>query len=365
MGFTDFREHVFCNENLRNRILRGACHLVNLDRDGHGGSSNDDLFQHSIKMFHALGVYTIDFEPELLAQSSTYFSSWSEEQAASSNLATYIEECQSLINRERQRCEAFELDSSTRRQIELYLEDLLIDERQTKLLESRDVISLLDNNAVDNLDHLYSLLQRRHLEEKLKFPFESYINEQGSQIVFDEEHEQQMVVRLLQFKVKLDLIWERSFALHEGLGHSLREAFEAFINKSKKSPMTWGTDNLKPGEMIAKHVDLILKGGSKAAMALTSSGAGDKTTPAEADVDESSEDEDVEINKQLDQVLDLFRFVHGKAVFEAFYKRDLARRLLLNRSASAAAEKSMLTRLKTGSSLNPLLPYVRATHSYM
>ncbi len=64
--------------------------------------------------------------------------------------------------------------------------------------------------------------------------------------------------------------------------------------------------------------------------------------------DASSDDEDTEITKQLDQVLSLFRFVHGKAVFEAFYKRDLARRLLLQRSASADAEKSMLTRLKSG-----------------
>jgi hypothetical protein len=59
-------------------------------------------------------------------------------------------------------------------------------------------------------------------------------------------------------------------------------------------------------------------------------------------------DEDTEINNQLDKVLDLFRFVHGKAVFEAFYKNDLARRLLMGRSASDDAEKSMLARLRTG-----------------
>ena len=58
--------------------------------------------------------------------------------------------------------------------------------------------------------------------------------------------------------------------------------------------------------------------------------------------------DDAELDRQLDQVLDLFRFVHGKAVFEAFYKNDLARRLLMKRSASNDAEKSMLTRLKNG-----------------
>jgi hypothetical protein len=38
----------------------------------------------------------------------------------------------------------------------------------------------------------------------------------------------------------------------------------------------------------------------------------------------------------------------GKDIFEAFYKRDLAKRLLLNKSASFDAERSMLSKLKDG-----------------
>jgi cullin-4 len=38
----------------------------------------------------------------------------------------------------------------------------------------------------------------------------------------------------------------------------------------------------------------------------------------------------------------------GKDIFEAFYKRDLAKRLLLNKSASFDAERSMLLKLKDG-----------------
>lgn len=36
----------------------------------------------------------------------------------------------------------------------------------------------------------------------------------------------------------------------------------------------------------------------------------------------------------------------GKDVFEAFYKKDLAKRLLVGKSASVDAEKSMLSKLK-------------------
>jgi cullin-4 len=53
-----------------------------------------------------------------------------------------------------------------------------------------------------------------------------------------------------------------------------------------------------------------------------------------------------ELDKILDKIMVLFRFIHGKDVFEAFYKKDLAKRLLVGKSASVDAEKSMLSKLK-------------------
>jgi cullin-4 len=176
-----------------------------------------------------------------------------------------------------------------------------------------------------------------------------WIEDTGTAIVFDEKEQAGMVVKLLTLKRQLDTLWKSSFRRDADIGHGLREAFETFMNKTKKSSTTWGTDNSKPGEMIAKYVDMLLRGGAKAIPAQLNRKI---EKPTVADEDEDNEDgifdEDTEVNNQLDQVLDLFRFVHGKAVFEAFYKKDLARRLLLGRSASADAERSMLSRLKTG-----------------
>ncbi|KAL9603045.1 MAG: hypothetical protein Q9219_001409 [cf. Caloplaca sp. 3 TL-2023] len=345
MGMNEFRSQLFLQQVLRPRILGGACYLVTAERESNHNAQNNSILSRAVRMFHLLGVYTSDFEPELLGRSSSYFSAWSDEKAEALDLEQYISESQNLIDRELERCDRFGFDSTTRQSLEIYLEDLLIeqDDRQNLLLDTAGLSQLLETNAFETLKLLFNLLQRRDLCEKLRAPFESYISNQGSQIVFDEDREQEMVVRLLDFKKKLDTAWQQSFLRHEGLGHSLREAFEAFINKSKRSNMTWGTDNPKPGEMIAKHVDMILKGGLKAIATIGITGK----QANQEDADASSEDEDIEIKKQLDQVLELFRFVHGKAVFEAFYKRDLARRLLLNRSASADAEKSMLTRLKS------------------
>ena len=348
MGIRQFRTNIFMPEPFKSKILQGACDLVDADRNGNEAARNDRLYRDTIKMFHSLAVYLEFFEPRLKSESQHYYLSWAERTVSTTDLSGYVESCVKLIDREMHRCDDFGLDQTTKKSLEQYLEDILVDERQTRLLVVEDIGDLLAKERPDTTSHLYSLLQRRRLGEKLRPAFEAFIIKQGSEIVFDEEREQEMVIRLLEFKKKLDLILEQSFERHEALGHSLREAFETFINKSKRSSMTWGTDNPKPGEMIAKYVDMVLKGGTRA---IRTSGVGTEDAPKAPDNENQegeSEDEDIEIGKQLDQVLALFRFVHGKAVFEAFYKRDLARRLLLGRSASSDAEKSMLTRLKSG-----------------
>ena len=348
MGVNEFRLNVFMPEQLQSKTLQGACDLVGADRRGDDSTRNDCLCRDAIKMFHSLGVYAKFFEPRLMAESDLYYASWAERAISTADLAGYVESCVMLIGQELRRFDVYGLDQTTKKALEQYLEDILVDRRQTRLLIVDDIGDLLAKERPDTLSQLYLLLQRKHLGDNLRPAFEAFIVKQGSEIVFDEEREQEMVVRLLEFKKKLDLILEQSFQRHEALGHVLREAFETFINKSKRSSMTWGTDNPKPGEMIAKYVDMVLKGGSKA---IRTSGVGTEDAPKAPENENQeggSDDEDVEIGKQLDQVLDLFRFVHGKAVFEAFYKRDLARRLLLGRSASSDAEKSMLTRLKSG-----------------
>lgn len=48
----------------------------------------------------------------------------------------------------------------------------------------------------------------------------------------------------------------------------------------------------------------------------------------------------------------------GKDVFEAFYKKDLAKRLLVGKSASVDAEKSMLSKLKHGMIVILSIPFL-------
>ena len=348
MGNMRYRSIIFLDPQLRPKILQGACDLVTFDRQGDREPFDGPLFRDAVAMFHTLSVYTKEFEPKLLGVSQTFFRQWAATRCSSMSLANYVVECQTLIDKEMARCDKFNLEATTKRDLTAQLDNFLVEEHQTELVRSDEVVELMDQDKLESLLQLYSLLQRKGLGHQLRPAFELYINTQGSAIVFDEAREAEMVVRLLAFKKKLDSMWDHSFIKNEGLGHSLREAFESFINKTNKSNMTWGTDNPKPGEMIAKYVDMILRGGAKAIPANLNSGPGTTSVVFEEDMDEDEVDEDLQINRQLDQVLDMFRFVHGKAVFEAFYKKDLARRLLMGRSASSDAEKNMLDRLKTG-----------------
>ena len=53
-----------------------------------------------------------------------------------------------------------------------------------------------------------------------------------------------------------------------------------------------------------------------------------------------------EQEEAMERLISLLSFVNGKDVFEAFYKKHLAKRLLLDRSSSQEAEKLMISKLK-------------------
>lgn len=92
---------------------------------------------------------------------------------------------------------------------------------------------------------------------------------------------------------------------------AVSEAFERFLNSFARAP-----------EYVSLYVDRLLR----------------------QDLKSSSDDE---VERKLDSVMTLFRFLHEKDVFERYYKQHLAKRLLQNRTTSNDAERSFLGKLKT------------------
>lgn len=346
-GLTLFRDDVFENVGIKSKVIAGVVDLILLDRKHNISQQHSSLLKQSIDALHELGVYTSSLEPVFVHASEAFYRDWQRSEAEQADLARYVNDSAELIEQEMTRCDLLTLDRSTRLQLSELIDNVLVEEKVEYLTNEDAVLDLLESDQFGELERLFTLLQRVSKGEKLGPIFDKFIVDEGSTIVFDEKREAEMVLNLLDFKARLDKYLKVSFHSNKNMDNGMHKSFEHFINKTKKTQANWDTDNAKPGEMIAKHVDLLLKGGVKAIPRLASTGKPDAgKAEDEHDFDDPQADEDAEINMHLSNALDLFRFVHGKAVFEAFYKKDLARRLLMGRSASNDAERNMLTRLK-------------------
>ena len=347
---SQFRHHVLYQDGLKPVVLRSVCNLVDDARNGARDPSHESTLRDAIRMMHDLMVYTIDLEPALLMASTLYFQRWAEEESSTRGLASYVERCGRLTEGEKTRCDVFAFDASTRRELLAALEDQVLRRKVDFLVDIGQVSNVLDAEATTVLKLLYELLQRVRCEKRLHKAWEAYIKSTGASILNGGERSSETVVQLLELKTKVDRIWKVALHKHEGLGLLLRESFASFINERRAGTAASATQ-ASPGEMIAKYIDTLMRGGVKAIPpSLSTLRSDDAAADVNCELDTIAGDEDAEINWQLDQALDLFRFIEGKDVFEAFYKRDLARRLLMARSASADAERSMLTRLRNGES---------------
>lgn len=347
-GINQFRHTIFSKSKARGkslgyRSITGMCDLVEDDRTGPSDLFDPVLLRNSILMVHIFGVYVKTFEPELLRISDTYFETFARERSTSP-MPDYIAACDRLLAKEGLRCDTYNFDSTTKRSLLEKAQFTLIEQCSRVLLSTNGLAKLLDSNAMGSLKTLYRLLSLSKIQDKLKQPWETYIRSEGSYIVSDLERGDDMVIRLLELKKKLDLIIRDAFKKNEAFTYTLRESFSNFINDSKNLA-PWGRNNSKVGEMIAKYIDLLLRGGLKAVPRSLASDAKDRDA-AEKEGQSSTGDEEAELDRQLDHGLELFRFIEGKDVFEAFYKKDLARRLLMARSASQDAERNMLAKLK-------------------
>ncbi|KAG9245394.1 Cullin family-domain-containing protein [Calycina marina] len=332
------------SETLGCFVVKGVCDLIQSDREGDDALFDAILLRDAISMLHICNIYR-QFESEFIEHAEEYFQNYASDQTMLS-IDKYIEACDKLIDRESSRCDAYNLDSSTKKHLleRAYL--ALIEQRSEKLLDTRGVDMLIKENMSASLQSLYKLLSLSKIQEKLLGPWETYIKPSGSTIVSDRERINEMVVRLLELKKKLDNIIRDAFGQDERFTHKLRESFGNFMNDSANTAaLGKEAGNSKVGEMIAKYMDLLLRNGAKAVPRSLATDTKDRDA-AEKLGQSSTGDEDAELDRNLEQGLELFRFIEAKDVFEAFYKKDLAKRLLMGRSASQDAERNMLAKLK-------------------
>ncbi|KAJ3499961.1 hypothetical protein NM208_g17252 [Fusarium decemcellulare] len=348
MAISQFRRMAFPSQEAvfktspGNKTVAGMCALIEFDRRG-DDRMDSALLKDAIMMLYVLGVYVKHFEPVFLNHSESYFKDFGETWGASS-LKDYIRVSENLLKKEAHRCIEFNLDSTTEKQLMDSAHMHLIDNYSDKLLNSGNLAKLLSDREVKSMKALYDLLRLSGIQKKMKTPWGDYIRTTGAAIISDKNRGDEMVLRLLEHRRSLDLMIRDAFGKDEDFLWGMREAFGKFMN-DRKVASCWDTGTSKIGEMTAKYIDMLLRGGLKSLPKELLSDIKDRAT-AEKEGQASTGDEDAELDRQLDQALELFRFIEGKDAFEAFYKKDLARRLLMGRSASQDAERNMLTKLR-------------------
>lgn len=308
MGLQLFRKHLSLASEVEHKTVFGLLKMIESERLGE--AVDRTLLNHLLKMFTALGIYTESFEKPFLECTSEFYAAEGVKYMQHSDVPDYLKHVEVRLHEEHDRCLLY-LDASTRKPLVATAERQLLELHISAILD-KGFTMLMDGNRSQDLRRMYTLFSRVSALESLRHALSSYIRKTGQSIVTDEEKEKDMVSSLLEFKMSLDKIWEESFSKNDVFSNTIKEAFEHLVNLRQN----------RPAELIAKFLDEKLRAGNKG----------------------TSEEE---LEGTLDKVLVLFRFIQGKDVFEAFYKKDLAKRLLLGKSASIDAEKSMISKLKT------------------
>ncbi|KAK7898323.1 hypothetical protein WMY93_019176 [Mugilogobius chulae] len=297
-----FRTHIVSDTAVQKRTVDGILEQIELERNGE--TVDRSLLRSLLGMLSDLQVYKEAFEEKFLNETNRLYAAEGQRLMQERDVPEYLHHVARRLEEENDRIVSY-LDQSTQKPLISCVEKQLLGEHMTAILH-KGLSTLLDENRVTELALLYQLFSKVKggLLTLLQF-WREYIKSFGSEIVCTPEKDKDMVQELLDFKDKMDNVAQNCFARNEGFINAMKEAFETFINKRPN----------KPAELIAKYVDSKLRAGNK----------------------EATEEE---LERILDKIMIIFRFIHGKDVFEAFYKKDLAKRLLVGKSASVDAEKS-------------------------
>ncbi|XP_032888849.1 cullin-4A isoform X1 [Amblyraja radiata] len=308
IGIELFRTHIINDKTVQNKTIDGILLLIEKERNGE--AVDRSLIRSLLSMLSDLQVYQESFEQRFLEETNCLYAAEGQRLMQEREVPEYLHHVNKRLEEEADRVITY-LDQSTQKWLVASVEKQLLGEHLTAILQ-KGLNHLLDENRVADLTLLYQLFSRvKGGLQVLLQHWNEYIKTFGTTIVVNPEKDKTMVEELLDFKDKVDHIIEVCFLKNEKFINTMKEAFETYINKRPN----------KPAELIAKYVDSKLRAGNKEAT-------------------------DEELERMLDKIMIIFRFIHGKDVFEAFYKKDLAKRLLVGKSASVDAEKSMLSKLK-------------------
>jgi len=343
LGSSVFLEHVFAKvkKDVRDAVLE----MVQAERDG--ATADRWLLSSMTAIYVEMGageldVYIEELEAPLLMASVTFYSK---------KAAVWSEQCscpEFLINAERA------LDDELARRVSYlhaHTEELLLRVCEVEVLlnhektilnkENSGLVALLQQNKTEDLTRMYRLYSGITSSDGLQpiaSIFQKHIEREGFAIVAEQRQKLEAlenaaaqkagggaaagdkstsdyVTSLLKLHDRYFELVKNCFGDSPVFHKAMRDAFEAFLNEK--------VGKAGAAELLAGYCDALLN----------TSGIGAKMS-------------EEEVEEQLERVVRLFEFLAEKDMFQEFSRKLLAKRLLLERSHSDDAERSLIAKLK-------------------
>ncbi|KAL1405840.1 ubiquitin ligase (cullin) of SCF [Vanrija albida] len=335
----NFFKYIQNKDNEPSRLTQAVLKQIELQRNGE--AIDNSLLKRVIDSYVALGIDESDaqrqnlevyhdvFQVYFLQTTERYYKAESAAFVANNSVPDYMKKAEERLSEEADRINLY-LHDSTRKELKDYCERVLIQEHQELMWD--EFQNLLDSDRESDLARMYGLLVRvenalKPLREKFEahvkkaglaavervIPAPGALNEQGKQEVLDPKA---YIEALLSVHTKFGDIVNGPFRSELGFNGSLDRACREFVNKNAAA-----TTATKSPELLANYCDMLLRKSNR-------------------DLDPDS------LEAALNQAMVIFKFIDDKDVFQKFYQKKLAQRLVNANSASDDSESSMISKLK-------------------
>ncbi|GAA5816112.1 hypothetical protein MFLAVUS_009635 [Mucor flavus] len=306
MAMQLFRENYIKYDEVWQKVLKSILELIRLERTGE--KVDEQFLQSNIRMLMDLELYHTSFEQQLLEETRVFYDQEGDRLVESINIFDYLQHISTRVHQESILRVKSYFDKSTKSHLQSIVETELLTKRVGHILDKCfsyfQGLDFFQESDYDKFSLLYRLLQKVDKLEICAKYFTSYVKTKGSFILCEHINVQEKMSKLSAFESQTDEVVDHSFEGDEQFVDGLKDGTEYFINLRANNAI----------KLLAKYTDSILR----------------------------SEKFDEEL---LDKGMFIFRNLQGKDEFEVLYKRDLAKRLLLN-VTNKTAEKTMLSRMK-------------------